>query len=268
MAIDKEKVVFFAGKKMTIAEFLENYGLEKESDETIQIVIERLVKKGKLRILEQEEQSLKAFEQVHKELDLEARIAEMEAEADRAEAYALERKREGKLTYEEVEIDFPTKPLAIEFFEFCRNKLRLEAEVHQVDDKFVLTVYNITESELSAIKRRKNFVKAGEVVFKTTDKIADSAVSAASFAAEKVVVPAAKATLKTALGLTKSLAKTGAQVGSTLITSTTKSSRTMAKELATDEDVLKAKKDLIDAKDAVMRLFRRGGKSSPDIRIK
>lgn len=268
MTIDKEQVVFFAGKKMTLGEFVEHYQLQNENEKTIQIVVDRLVKKGKLRFIEQDDKSMKAFEQVSKELDLEARIAEMEAEADRAEEYAIQKKREGKLVYEEVEIDFPTKTLAIEFFEFSRDKLRLEAEVNQVDDKFVLTLYNVTEQDLGAIKRRKNFTQAGQVVFQATDKIANTAINATQFAAEKVVVPAAKATMKTTFGLAKSLIKTGAQVGSTLITSTSQSSRSMAKELSRDEDVLKAKKELIDAKDAVMRLFRRGGKSSPDIRIK
>lgn len=268
MALDKNRMVYFAGKIMSVQEFIESYGLTEESESTVEIIIEKLVKKGKLRYVETGTKEDDAFEKVAKELDLEARIAELEAEAERAESYALQKKREGKLMYEVVEIDFPSRQLALEFFDFCNAKLKLDVEVNQVGDKFVLTVYKVTEQDLSAIKRRKNFAQAGDVVFKTVDKVAESAVSATAFATEKVVVPTAKATLKTAIGLTKSLVKTGAQVGSTLISSTTKGTRQMAQELAQDEDVLRAKKDLIDAKDAVMRLFKRNGKSTPDIRIK
>lgn len=266
--INKERVLFFAGKKMTLGEFIQAYDLENESEGTIELVIAKLEKKNKLSFLEQKDGSNQAFEQAAKELDLEARIAEMEADAEEAEAYEIKKKREGKLTYEEVEIDFPNKSLGLDFFEYAEEKLKLDAKLEKRDGVFVLTLYNVTESDLGAIKRRKAVTKVGTSVLKTTDKVAGTAVETVNFATEKVVVPTAKAAIKASLGLGKSLVRTGAQVGSTLITSTSKQSKSMAKELSKDEDVLNAKKELIDAKDAIMRLFKGGGKSSPDVRIK
>lgn len=267
MSVNKNQVIFFAGKKMTIEEFIVLYGMENESEKSIEIVLNKLEKKGKLRFLNESESEDSAFQAVAKELDLEAKLAQIEEDADRTEAYKIQKAKEGKLVYEEVEIDFPTFNYAEEFREYAEKSLRLQAHIQEGDGVYVLVLKNVSESDLSAIKRRKGLAEAGKVFFRTTDKVAESALSATAFATEKVIVPTTKATIKTSLGLAKNLVKTSAQVGSSLITSTTQSARSMSAELAHDEDVLRAKKDLVDAKDAIMRLFKRGNRNS-GMRIK
>jgi hypothetical protein len=268
MALDRTKILMFAGKKFTMEEFIKHYGMEGEPDATVEILINTLKKKGKLHYIEHKDKEQELFEKVGKEIDLQARIAEMEAEADAVEAYKTTKNKEGKLMYEEVEIDFPTKTYALEFFEYAQKKLRVEAELYEQGNLYVLVLKNVAESDLAAIKRKRNFAEAGKVVINATDKFAEAAVGTAAFATEKVIAPTTKAAIKTTLGLTKSLLKTSTTVGSNLVTSTANSSRQMVTELANDSDVLKAKKELIDAKDAIVRMFRRGPKAAPDFRIK
>lgn len=262
MTLDKEKLVFFAGKKMTVGEFIELYGIEEETEQTIQIVIEKLVKKGKLRYLDQEDPGNKAMEAVQKELELEVQLAEIDEEREQLETYKAIKKRENALTYEEVEIDFPNKSHAEEIAEFCKSKLKLKTDLMFADGVYVLTVFGPSEADVSAIKRRKMVLDTGTVIFSTTDKVAESVVEGTKFAADKVVLPTAKASLKAALGLTKTAVKTTTAVGSSLIAGATKESRKMAQELKQDEDVLRAKKELVDAKDAITRFFKRNKKSS------
>lgn len=268
MALDKDKIVMFAGKKFTLGEFLVHYGLDQDTEASVKIILEHLEKKGKLHYIEQKDKDAALFESVAKELELEAKIAEMEAEAERVEVYDSAKKKEGKLVYEEVEIDFPNKTIAIDFYKFAQEDLKVEAALYEEGDKYVLTMKNVSESDLAAIKRKKTIADAGKMIFNTTDKVANVAVGTAAFATERVLVPTTKATVKTALGLSKSLVKTGTVVGSNLVTSTTNTTRQMVTELANDEDVLKAKKELIDAKDAIVRMFRRKPKVSADFRIK
>ncbi|MCY7866074.1 hypothetical protein P8918_13715 [Bacillus spizizenii] len=268
MSFQRDQLIIFAGKKTTVQDLLVSYDMQEESDQSIQIILEKLVKKGSLRVIQEEEPGMKEFKSVAKEIDLEARIAQMTADAEQAEAYKTMKRKEGRLSYEEVEIDFPTMSYANEFKQYATDKLRVQAEVRQGDGVYVLVLKDVSETDLSAIKHRKNFTEAGKLIYQSTDKLADSAIQATSFATEKVVVPTFKAVNKTTLGLAKSLVKTGAQIGSSMITSGSQNARSMSSELSKDEDVLRAKKELTDAKDAMMRLFRRGGKSSPGIRVK
>ena len=120
---------------------------------------------------------------------------------------------------------------------------------------------------MAAIKRHKLIDDAGKAINQGAEKVTNTVLDTAAFAADKVVLPATKASLKAALGLTKTVVKTSASAGSALISGTTKNVRSMSQELKYDEDVLRAKKDLVDAKDAVMRMFKRN-KFSSDIRIK
>ena len=264
--IDREVNVFFAGRKMTMGEFLEAYGLQDESDSVAMIVVEKLVKKGKLRILEPEQGANEAFKAVHKELDLEAKLAQMEEDADKAASYSALKNKEGKLCYEEIELDFPTRGYANDMLAYCKKKLKLAGSIEEREGLFVVVLNDVSESDLSAIKRHNLFNKAGKLMFETTDKVAASVIDTVSFASEKVVLPVTKAGISATLGLAKTLVKTTASTGSAVISGTSKNVRAMSNELAHDEDVLRAKKDLVDAKDAVMRLFKRGNKSN-DIRI-
>ena len=264
--IDRTQMVFFAGKKMTMEDFLKSYDLQDETDNVAMIVVEKLIKKGKLRVIEPEQDANDAFVAVAKELDLEEKLAQMEADADKAANYAAMKSKEGKLCYEEIEIDFPTRVYAQDMLAYCKKKLRLEGSIQEREGLFIVVLNDVSESDMSAIKRHNLFNKAGKMMFETTDKVAASVINTVSFASEKVVLPVTKAGISATLGLAKTLVKTTASTGSAVISGTSKNVKTMTAELACDEDVLRAKKDLTDAKDAVMRLFKRGNKSN-DIRI-
>src|SRR5690606_2481416 len=170
MSLNKERLVFFAGKKMTLGEFVELYGIEDEKEETIQIVVEKLAKKGKLRYLDQEDPFFSAISSVQKELELETQLAEIDEEKEQLETYKAIKKRENTLTYEEVEIDFPNKSHAQEVKKFCENKLKLKTDLAYVNGVYVLTVFGPSEADVSAIKRRKMVLDTGATIFSTTDK--------------------------------------------------------------------------------------------------
>lgn len=264
--LDRKQIIFFAGKKMLLEEFLIAYDLQDEADSVSLIVIEKLIKKGKLRFIENEQNADNAFKAVNKELELDAKIAQIEEDAVKYDEYQANKSKEGKLVYEEIEIDFPTFKNAQEMLSYCTNKLRLKGHVKESEDIYAVVLQDVSESNLSAIKRYDLFNKAGKLMLDSTNRVSTSALDTVAFAADKIVLPTAKAGISTTLGLARTIVKTGASAGSAVISGTTKNVRTMSKELSEDEDVLRAKKDLIDAKDAVMRLFKRGSKSD-SIRI-
>lgn len=267
MTIDTNQVMFFAGKKITIGEFIELYDMKDESEEAVSLILEKLEKKGKVKFLNIEEKSDEAFDAVAKELALEEKIARIEQDAEDSAVYAATKNKEGKLVYEEIEIDFPTKKQATEMLEYCETKLKLEGEITKPEDVYVVTLFDVSESDLGAIKRRGIVESAGSIIVGATNTVSAGVLDTASFATERIVVPTAKAGIKTVLGLTKTLVKTGAATSSAVISGTSKNARAMKTELAEDEDVLRAKKELVDAKDAIFRLLGKGSKSG-GIRIK
>ena len=268
MTIDKNQIIFFAGKKMTIEEFMIMYDIDGENEETVKIILDKLEKKGKLRYLTDDNQGDKtAFESVYKELELEAKIAQIEKNAEKEAKYKASKQREGRLVYEEIEVDLPTETRAAEMLRYVNDKLKLAARVEERDGIYTIIIANATESDVAAIKRHKLIDDAGKAINQGAEKVANTVLDTAAFAADKVVLPATKASLKAALGLTKTIVKTSTSASAALISGTTKNIRSMSQELKYDEDVLRAKKDLVDAKDAIMRMFKRS-KSSSDIRIK
>jgi hypothetical protein len=267
MAIDKNQVIFFAGKKMTIEEFMKEYDIEGENEKTVKVILDKLEKKGKLRYLTDDDQGDKAFKSIYKELELEAKIDQIEEDAEREAQYKASKQREGRLVYEEIEVDLPTEARAAEMLRYVNNKLKLAARVEERDGIYTIIIANATESDVAAIKRHKLIDDAGKAINQGVEKVTNTVLDTAAFAADKVVLPATKAGLKAALGLTKTIVKTSTSASAALISGTTKNVRSMSQELKYDEDVLRAKKDLVDAKDAVMRMFKRN-KFSSDIRIK
>lgn len=182
-------------------------------------------------------------EEKNKELELEA-IKKIEEDKIRIRKNRLKKKREGRPTFE-VEIDFVSKIEAESFLNFIVSELFLDAHLEDREDRdgiITLVVKNATDIDLAKIKRRKSLSAAEKSIAEAADKIAEGAIETVQFAAEKVVVPTTKATFKAALGITKGLVKTTAQVGSSLISSTADSAKQMVEELKEDEDILAIKK--------------------------
>lgn len=199
------------------------------------------------------------IEEKNKESEIEANIKKIEEDKIRARKNKLKKKREGRTAYE-VEIDFISRIEAEDFLNFLTNELFLDAHLLENDDIITIIIKNVTDADLSKIKRRKSLSAAEKSISEAADKIAEGAIETVAFAAEKVVVPTTKATVKAALGITKGLVKTTAQVGASLISSTADSAKQMAEELKEDEDII-----------AIKKLFKRNkqdAKKKEGIRIK
>ncbi len=261
--LNLDQQVFFGGKKMSMQGFLDSCGMDP-TDNGVLTAVNKLVKKGKMRILE--DKTNNDFESTYKELELDLAISDIEEDNFNTEKYNRAKKKEGQLIFDDlIELDFPSRQAVNDMMDYC-NKRMISASAEQRDGLYVLTLENISESELAGIRRYQFLNKTGANIAKTADSVAKHTVNTVAFTAQNVVLPTARAGLTTALGVIKTVIKTGTQVGSNIITNTTSNTRTMTKELSTDHEVLKAKRDLIDAKDSIMRFFKSGNSSSSGIR--
>jgi hypothetical protein len=256
--LNLEQQVFFSGKKMSMQEFLDSCDMSAD-DNGILIVINKLIKKGKLRILDDPKEN--DFQTAFEDLELDSAISDIEEDDYNTEKYRRAKKKEGQLIFELIEIDFPSRQSVQDMLEYCAKRM-IVSSAEARDGLYVLTLENISESELAGIRRYQFLNKTGANLTKTADGIAKHTVNTVAFTAQNVVLPATRAGLTAALGVVKTVLKTGTQVGSNIITNTTMNAKTMKKELSTDHEVLKAKRDLIDAKDSIMRFFKSGSSSS------
>ena len=256
----------FAGRKMTLGEFCEQYGLDNDDKQSAAIVINGFIKKGKLRLIESQEQQ--AYASVAKDLALDEKLELLAQEETEENQSRHDQKRAGRLTYGEVEFDVAGRASVEELHQFVTQKLYLKADVVKDGAGYVLTVYGATDADLNAINRRRQIDKASKAIYRGTTKAADSVVGAIDFTAQKVAVPVAKAGVKTTFGLLKAVAKTVGAVGSTVISSGASAIRQTASELSNDTDVLRARRELIDVKDSAVRKFNSQNSFGNGVRIK
>lgn len=268
MTIDNNTQIFFDGKTMTIKEFATDYEVEDLSQDELYELLQRLEQKNQLRFLnDSTSRADESFEIVEKQVNLEEQIEILEKEEKEAEMYRVKKRREGQLRFEEVEIDFPSQLFAEDFRKYAEEKLHVEASVDKVDDMYVLTLKDITERELGALRRRKLIAETESAIYRGTALTSKGIVDVTSFATEKIVTPTAKAVTSATLGVTKSVIKTTTQVGSSLVSSTAENIRNTKDELARDRDVLEAKSEIVKAKDAIVGFFKRK-RGNSGVRIK
>ncbi len=258
---------FFAGKKMTREEFVDKYNLQGDSFEAQQLIIEKLIKKGKIIIMDNTPPDEKMMKAPYKEFELEAKIAELECESEAYETYKHNLRKEGKLCYEEVEIDFGARTHAFEFLDYTQRKLKLEGRVIEKDGLFVVVLNNVSESDLTKIRTHQLANKAGEVMINGTKIASQTFINSFGYVMNVVGLPVAQATLSAGMAVAKQTLKSATQIGSTAINSAVDNSKQFANEIKNDQHILMAKKNLVDAKDALFRMMKKKSGTS-NIRIK
>lgn len=267
----QEKAFVFLGKKMNYAELAAAVGVEGQDASIQVIVIEKLVKKGSVRVITNATPAEKALMAVQQELATETAIESLSVIEMQEAKFARDRKTETKLKHEEVEIDVPTQRQAEILIEYIGNTLNLDAQA-ELDPEtgiYTIVVRDLTESELGAIKRKKKSMETGRQIIASTDKAATAAIKSIAFATDNIIAPATKGLIKTVIATAKSATKATTQIGASTVTNTADSGRQLVKELSTDRQVLQAKQDLVNAKDIIMGMFRKGGTGKgSDIRIK
>lgn len=262
--LTQESKIVYQNKTYTVEEFMTVCGASS-IEETIS-VIEILMKKGKAQLPKNNTPQ-----------DEIAKIVEKEeihniVQAIETEEYSYQQaKREEALSNVDlisIELDFRTTTEAMNAEEWI-NSLGIETtEIKIVKRSIVLHVSNITPQEFTKIARKYNTDKVLRNGVELTGKALDSLTGAVNYTATNIVAPTAKLATKAGMDIGKAVVHTGVKVGAGVVNAGMQTAKELAKSMATDTEMLKAKSELKNASDTVMRMFKSkfGAKNGNGIR--
>lgn len=255
------------------------YSLQEYADEyhngNIQLGIESfelLEKKGSARTIEVEKNKTeKSIEKAYKEKGVTALAEYIESEEDIALDKKAERKRDGRLVYESIEIPFNNIIEATQYETQFKKALRLkDTEVRSRNGNIELVLYNITDADYNYVSRVYSRDKAINNTVGFVDKGLTGVTDAVDYTAKNIIAPVTKVTTKGVASLFKTVASTVARTGATIVTSTKEGAIDTFESISTDKEVIKAGRDLIDAKDTICRTTNNKfgvGRTNSQIRI-
>lgn len=251
-----ERKLNFCGKMYTFEDFTATYcnGDSKQA----QSIVEVLIKQGKANWVEPDPlaKENKKLMQALVQQAIENQAETFDQYDELQKEYDQGKKREGRLTYPKIELDFPHLGKAQEFQLYVAEELRLETEIVLRNNLCVLVVLNPTDKEYNAIIRRYKTENAINTAVDSVDKVATGATKAVDYTATKIVAPTVQVGAKASVSILKTLAVTGAKATGTIVSALASGTKQCVKEIQTDPDVLRASRDLLHTKDSIARGIR------------
>lgn len=251
--IDMNTILIIKGKKTTMQEFQARFGIDSD-DKAIQMA-QILVKKGNAVVHTEktDEQELLS------KLEADALLASIVEQLDNEEYSAQQAKREemkSEVDLVSIKLAFNSSADATQA-EAWINSLGVEdTEITMKKGAISLVVRDITPQEYTKIATKYQVDKALDNTVKVATKTIVGATNAINYTATKVVAPTAKIAGEATMNLGKGLVHATAKVGAGLVNSGSKAIVDTKVALATDTEMIRAKKELVDAKDSVVSFFK------------
>lgn len=252
--VDMNTIIIIKGKRYTMDEFINKFAIT-DTNKAI-VYAETLIKKGKATVYN----NITEEEEIKKKLDADIEFQNIINQLEEEEYISKQSKRE-ELKKEtdlvSIALTFTTSAEACEA-EHWINSLGIEdTEISIKKGAIKLIVREITPQEYNKIATRYQLEKGINTAVKYANKTIINTTDAINYTATKVVAPVAKIAGEAGMNLSKGLLHTGIKVGAGLVNATSKAIDDTKVAMATDTELLKAKKELIDAKDSALSFFKR-----------
>jgi len=254
--VNNDTVIVFGGKTYNVEQFANEFSAGN-TDIAI-LTMEKLLETGRAHLFnEVKSRQIKALEKTFTEQQVKEAAAEHEYFEEAGKDFRAEEKREGRLTYELVEFDFPYMLKAQEFERYVKEDLRIkDTEISVRNGQCVLKVYNVTDSEINVMSRAYKADKITQTAVGAVDNTVKKATDAVHYGATKIVAPIAKAGAKASASILKTVLTTAAKTAGGFVSATTQGIKSAATEIKNDPDVLKGTRDVLEAGDAIRRKIK------------
>lgn len=249
----------YAGKHYTLSAFASTYSIGLE--EALKVV-EVLEAQGKITYGTEEQIADKAVRNALKEAGIFGTAQAIEEDRENEINYKKQQSRIGRHVYEKVCFDFGSMSDAKDFCISVSNcRLEHEITVDPEENCYIVTVFDLSDKELTTLSNIYKANKAVKATVNTTTKAFDSALKVTDYTAKKVLVPVTKIGLSGALSIGKSLLGTCAKIGGLAVSETVKVTRETASQIKDDENIAVAKAELYRTKNDIQHNLnkRRGG---------
>lgn len=252
--VNMNTILLIKGKKYDMGAFMTKFAVTDEA-KAIQYA-NMLVKKGKASIYSATSEEDELLAQLDNDIAFQNMMSQLDAEEHAS----------GQAKREEAKEDTDLVSIALTFrtsAEACSaenwiNSLGIEdTEISMKKGAIKLIVKDITPQEYTKIATRYQLEKGINSAVNVAGKTIVGATDAINYTATKVVAPVAKIAGEAGMNLGKGLLHTGVKVGAGLVNATSKAVAETKVAMATDTELLKAKRELVDAKDSAISFFRR-----------
>lgn len=252
--MNKDTILLINGKKVDIPTFMVNYGVDNQ-DRAIELA-ELLVKKGRATVYTPSSKEDDLIKKLERDEQFENIVKGIEEEEHAYERAKRDSKAED-VDLTNIRLHFRNTPEACNA-EYWINGLGIEDTAITIKHgKVSLEVRNITPQEYTKIARRYQADKAIGTTVDFANKTLTSTTDAINYGLTHVVAPTAKIAGEVGMSIGKGVLHTGMKVGAGLINSGSKAITETKVAMATDVEMIKAKKELVDAKDSALSFFRR-----------
>lgn len=251
--INQESKIKINGKVYDMPGFIKQYAIE-DMDQAIYIA-NSLIRQGKAVEYEKitPDQSF-----IREAMEIEEKNRIVDA-IDREEAEHRQFKRETKLEGNDlinIGLNFATTPEAMTAENWINEMGINNTEIIMKKGAVMLKVSDISPDEYGKISRKYKTERAINNTVAATSKAINSTTDAINYGATHIAAPIAKIGGEAALNLGKGVVHTGIKVGAGLINSSGKAVRDTAQALQTDPEMLRASRELRDAKASMTSYFK------------
>lgn len=252
--INKDTIVIIKGKKFTVEDFMKKYGVPTE-DQAMALMT-KAVAKGRATVYNSAEAEEEFVNSLQDDIEFDNIIDKIEEEQYQAMKAERQAKAE-EVDLINIKLTFKSSQEAVEA-ETWINSLGIDdTEISIKQGVISLIVKGITPGEHTKIATKYQLEKAINKTVETASKTIVGTTNTVNYIATKVVAPTAKIAGEAGMNLGKGLVHTTAKVGAGLINSGSKAIADTKVSLATDTEMLKAKKELKDAKDSLVSFFKK-----------
>lgn len=252
--VTMDTILLIKGKRYSIEEFKNKFAIT--DDARALTLAETLVKKGKATIYSATSQEDELLDLLDGDIEL-TNIVNQINDEEYASVQAKRNEIKQEVDTVSIALSFKTTAEACSAESYV-NSLGIEdTEISIKGGAIKLIVRDITPQEYTKIATKYQLEKAVNSTVDVAGKALRGTTNAINYTATNVVAPVAKIAGEAGMNLGKGLLHTGVKVGAGLVNATSKAVAETKVAMATDTELLKAKRELVDAKDSAISFFKR-----------
>ena len=251
--VTMDTILLIKGKRYSIEEFKNKFAIT--DDARALTLAETLVKKGKATIYSATSQEDELLDLLDGDIEL-TNIVNQINDEEYASVQAKRNEIKQEVDTVSIALSFKTTAEACSAESYV-NSLGIEdTEISIKGGAIKLIVRDITPQEYTKIATKYQLEKAVNSTVDVAGKALRGTTNAINYTATNVVAPVAKIAGEAGMNLGKGLFHTSVKVGAGLVNSGSKAIADTKVALATDTEMIRAKKELVDAKDSVVSFFK------------
>ena len=251
--VTMDTILLIKGKRYSIEEFKNKFAIT--DDARALTLAETLVKKGKATIYSATSQEDELLDLLDGDIEL-TNIVNQINDEEYASVQAKRNEIKQEVDTVSIALSFKTTAEACSAESYV-NSLGIEdTEISIKGGAIKLIVRDITPQEYTKIATKYQLEKAVNSTVDVAGKALRGTTNAINYTATNVVAPVAKIAGEAGMNLGKGLVHASMKVGAGLVNSGSKAIADTKVALATDTEMIRAKKELVDAKDSVVSFFK------------